>query len=135
MTSAARPVTRKGLPVQEMSIQLGGGKTTGKIFFATRDSFGLKTKGHGFEAELATKKQVLGRVQGVAFQKNGRMFSIGLDNYEHPFDCKREVPKGCGEWTDNGVAYVALSTATVRVDTPARYSVIFLAQGRSPLGK
>ena len=113
VTSPARQVKRKGGEVfLEVGIQLGGGKTVGKIFFTTHDSFGLsrslKTGAHDFVVELATKQRVPPGIRGEALNKDGRM----LGAFDPPFECRREIPNGCGEWTDKGVAFVALSTVS-----------------------
>jgi hypothetical protein len=108
VTSAPRPAHRKGEAVLELDIRLGGGKSRGKVFVKTRSTFGrLETNAHGFEVELAGRKTPAG-LTGQLIHGDGTMF----DSFTHPFDCRREVPSGCGEWKDNGVGMVVLSTVS-----------------------
>lgn len=108
VTSSPRPAHRKGAPVLELDIRLGGGKLRGKVFVKTWSPFGrLETSSHGFEAELSGRKTPA-VLTGELIRKDGR--SLGA--FTPPYECRREVPKGCGDWKDNGVGMVALSTVS-----------------------
>jgi len=108
VTAAPRPARRKGEAVLELDIRLGGGKSRGKVFVKTRSSFGhLETNSHGFDAEL-TGRKTPAVFTGQLIHGDGKWF----DAFSHPFDCRREVPGGCGEWQDNGVGLVVLSTVS-----------------------
>jgi hypothetical protein len=109
--SAAHQVKRKGGQYLELEIQLGGGKTTAKVLFGTRDAFGRPgTEANSFEVELSTKKVAVASLEGTALKSDGHLFG-GLSD-RRPFECNREVQGGCGDWTDQGVSYFALSSVS-----------------------
>jgi hypothetical protein len=108
VVAAPRPARRKGEAVLELDIHLGGGKSRGKVFVKTRSTFrNAETSGNGFDVELIGRKTPA-VFTGALIHGDGTM----LDSFGHPFDCRREVAGGCGEWKDNGVGMVVLSTVS-----------------------
>ena len=108
VTSSPRPAHRKGAPVLELDVRLGGGKLRGKVFVKTYSPFGrLETSSNGFDAELSGRKTPA-VFRGTLIRNDGRM----LGSFTQPYECRREVPNGCGDWKDNGVGMVALSTVS-----------------------